>query len=93
MFVVLYDCFFLVIRIVSNRQAARRSRLKKIAYIEELENAVKSYKVIRTNQFYIFFPIHAYMIYVFICLIVGDKIILLPLKRIFHQAKRSLMKN
>ncbi|WVY90856.1 hypothetical protein V8G54_036370 [Vigna mungo] len=31
-------------RIVSNRHAARRSRLKKLAYIDELENELKSYE-------------------------------------------------
>ncbi|RDX71538.1 hypothetical protein CR513_49100, partial [Mucuna pruriens] len=31
-------------RIVSNRYSARRSRLKKLAYMEDLENIVKSYK-------------------------------------------------
>ncbi|KAG2391549.1 uncharacterized protein HKW66_Vig0126900 [Vigna angularis] len=31
-------------RIVSNRHAARRSRLKKLAYIDELENELKAYE-------------------------------------------------
>ncbi|ESW14174.1 hypothetical protein PHAVU_008G258900 [Phaseolus vulgaris] len=31
-------------RIVSNRHSARRSRLRKLAYIEDLENALKSYE-------------------------------------------------
>ncbi|XP_020236487.1 basic leucine zipper 61-like isoform X2 [Cajanus cajan] len=31
-------------RIISNRHSARRSRLKKLAYMEDLENIVKSHK-------------------------------------------------